>query len=109
MIVRSTKQAKGDVNWWSAPPRNHWKTGQNFHYHIIILIGLDFGHSLRSPREETARERSEGLFPDQQLIIEPNILFYFFNFKEKLHTISNKEQISDFGFVDSILRLISIT
>ena len=75
---------------------------------IIYFIGLDFGNSLGSPQEETARERSEGLFPDQQLIIEPNILFYFFNFKEKLHTISNKEQISDFGYVDSILRLVCI-
>ena len=32
---------------------------------IIYFIGLDFGHSLGSPQEETARERSEGLFPDQ--------------------------------------------
>ena len=94
MVIRNTKK----------PPKNWTKLSLSY-----ILIGLDFGHSLGSPREETARERSEGLFPDQQLIIEPNILFYFFNFKEELYTISNKEQISDFGYVDSILRLISIT
>ena len=82
------------------------KTGQNFT--IIYFIGLDFGHSLGSPQEETAPERSEGLFPDQLLIIEPNILFYFFNLKKKLYTICNKEEISDFRYVDSILRLISV-
>ena len=75
---------------------------------IIYFIGLDFGNSLGSPQEETARARSEGLFPDQQLIIEPNILFYFSIKKKKLYTISNKEQISDFDYVDSILRLVSI-
>ena len=61
---------------------------------IIYFIGLDFGNSLGSPQEETARERSEGLFPDQQLIIEPNILFYFFNEKKK--TIHHKQQRTNF-------------
>ena len=66
------------------------KTGQNFT--IIYFIGLDFGHSLGSPQEETAPERSEGLFPDQLLIIEPNILFYFFNFKKNYTQYATKKK-----------------
>ena len=66
------------------------KTGQNFT--IIYFIGLDFGHSLGSPQEETAPERSEGLFPDQLLIIEPNILFYFFSLKKNYTQYATKKK-----------------